>query len=174
MSEETVPHVIAGLLLIGRLGDIVSTWLITPTLLLETNPVARRQRWRLAIASLLLPLVPYISVRLGMILLVPSLLTSSSNLRGAWIAHALGERDVHEFYLRAAAAGRRRASLAFVVSGAGFMLLSGCVLMWLSTYDTLPYWFGFGIVVNGIAEGASGWAHVVRMHRSARTSRDVP
>jgi hypothetical protein len=170
MSEETIPHVIAGLLLIGRLGDVVSTWLLTPTLLLETNPVARRQGWRLPIASLLVTFVPYISVRLGMLLMVPSLLTSSSNLRGAWIARALGEREVHEFYLRAAAAGRKRTSLALVVSGTGFMMLAGGVLMWLSGYDTLPYWFGFGIVINGIAQGASGCAHVVRLHRSARTS----
>src|SRR5262249_19699539 len=52
-------HVLALLILIGRVGDIGSTYLATPRLTLEANPFVRRLRWPFGVVSLGLCLVPY-------------------------------------------------------------------------------------------------------------------
>jgi hypothetical protein len=44
-TYQQLPHVIAFLLLIARLGDVGSTYLLSPTLKLEANPIMRRLRW---------------------------------------------------------------------------------------------------------------------------------
>ena len=57
---DSLAHVLCGLILLGRLGDIISTWLITPKLDLEANPIVRRLGWRFAVLTVLICLVPYV------------------------------------------------------------------------------------------------------------------
>ena len=64
-------HLIALLVLVSRIGDVGTTYLITPTLKLEANPIARKLRWPFAIATLALAFLPYWSVPLALIVLVP-------------------------------------------------------------------------------------------------------
>jgi hypothetical protein len=84
-------HILAGLVFLSRVGDIGSTWLVSPKLLLEANPLVRRLGYRFAVPSLLLCLVPYYNTALGVIVLIVSLLVTASNLRGAWIIRSIGE-----------------------------------------------------------------------------------
>jgi hypothetical protein len=169
MSEpDSFTHTIAALLLLGRLGDIVSTRLITPTLRLEANPVVRRLGWRFAWASLLLALVPYYSVAFGIAALAVSLLVSASNLSRGWMFRALGEARADEFLLRVARQGRLATALGFLFSGAAFVVVAGVVLMWLSGSVGAPsYWFGVGIVIYGIAIALHGSASIIRLFRRA-------
>jgi hypothetical protein len=168
IEADSFTHTIAALLLLGRLGDIVSTRLITPTLRLEANPVVRRLGWRFAWASLLLVLVPYYSVALGIAALVVSLMVTASNLSRGWMFRTLGEAAADEFMLRVARQGRLVTALAFLFSGAAFVVVSGVVLMWLSGSTGAPsYWFGVGIVIYGIAIALHGAAFIIRLFRRA-------
>jgi hypothetical protein len=63
--------VLAILILIGRLGDIVSTYLVSPTLALEANPIVRRLGWRFAIATIVVAGIPYFDVSAGVMVAVP-------------------------------------------------------------------------------------------------------
>jgi hypothetical protein len=47
-NADWFTHITAVLVLLSRLGDIVSTRLVTPTLQLEANSIARHLGWRYA------------------------------------------------------------------------------------------------------------------------------
>ena len=166
---DSFTHTIAGLVLLGRLGDVVSTRLVTPRLLLEANPLARRLGWRFAWSSLLLALIPYYSPPLGIAALAASLMVSASNLSRGWMFRALGETGSDEFLLRVAASSDRATALGFLLGGAAFVVVAGVVLMWLSGSPGAPsYWFGVGIVIYGCAIALHGSLFIVRLFRRAR------
>lgn len=52
-SHTHLERLLCALILISRLGDIGSTYLITPKLKLEANPILRKLGWWFAIASVL-------------------------------------------------------------------------------------------------------------------------
>ncbi|MGD8594071.1 MAG: hypothetical protein PVF82_14660 [Gammaproteobacteria bacterium] len=62
-SADYLPHLLAVLILIARIGDIGTTYLLWPNLKLETYPIFRRLRWPYAIATLLIYPIPYVSPR---------------------------------------------------------------------------------------------------------------
>src|SRR5258708_17582155 len=105
---DTFEHVLAALIFVGSFGDVVSTRLITPTLLLEANPFVRR-RPRLSI-WMRLPLcaVPYYSTALGVTAAVAFLLVAGGNFVRGWFAHTLGEAETLEVLKRAASRGSLR------------------------------------------------------------------
>jgi hypothetical protein len=85
--------VVALLLLMARLGDIGSTLLATPKLLLEANPLAREGGWQFAIASIAVSLIAYADLSLGIIFLTVSLLVCYSNFGGVWSAYCWLHRE---------------------------------------------------------------------------------
>src|SRR5262245_34272963 len=90
---HNLQHVLAALILLSRAGDVVITLLVSPTLQLESNPLARRFFRVVAVLSFAFCLVPYYSTALAVMVLVPSLLVSASNLGRGWVARALGEGE---------------------------------------------------------------------------------
>jgi hypothetical protein len=76
---QQLPHIIAFLLLLARLGDVGSTYLISPTLKLGANPIVRRLRWPFAGFTVLAAAIPYYSLPAGVAVLVVSLLVCASN-----------------------------------------------------------------------------------------------
>ncbi|MEE9472509.1 MAG: hypothetical protein V3V82_00815, partial [Acidimicrobiia bacterium] len=72
-------HLLFALLVISRGADILTTYLITPRLTLETNPLIRRFGWRMTVFSVVVCFVPYYNVTLGLLILVPSLFVAAGN-----------------------------------------------------------------------------------------------
>ena len=66
---EPYVHVIAALAVISRIADVLSTYLVTPTLKLEANSIARRFGWWYALLTILIGFVPYVSPALGVVVL---------------------------------------------------------------------------------------------------------
>src|SRR5262245_5833640 len=170
LRADASTHTIAALLLLARLGDVISTRLISPTLRLEANIVVRRLGWRFAWLTLLVALVPYVSLRVGIAALAMSLLVSASNLTRGWMFRALGELEADQFLLSVAAKSRLTTALGFVLSGAMFVVVAGAVLVWLSeSPDVSTYWFGVGIVLYGVAIALHVGGFVVRLFRRAQS-----
>lgn len=68
------------ILLTARAGDFLSTWLVTPNLSLETNPIARKLGWRRSAAlNLAVCLILAVDVRLSIPVAVSSLLLAARN-----------------------------------------------------------------------------------------------
>jgi hypothetical protein len=161
------PHLLAALVLLARLGDVVSTRLASPRLALEANGLVRRLGWPFAWLTLLLALAPYAHAGFGVVVLTASLLVTAGNLSRGWAARTLGEAETMEFILRAARRGRRGAALAFTWAAAGALLLLGWLLMGLSGPAEWGYWFGLGIVAYALAIALHGTSFIVRIFRQA-------
>jgi len=96
--EEPVPFgsteywLMLGLLAFSRGMDFLSTWLATPNLLLEANPIARRLGWRWGalfngVICLLAAMWPLAAI----VISTTSLLVAARNFKSALLMRALGE-----------------------------------------------------------------------------------
>ena len=163
-------HFLCGLLLISRLGDIGSTYLVTPKLTLEANPIMRRLGWRFALLSILVCLVPYFSTQSGVMILVPFLLVSSSNTAKIWFIRSYGELAYRELLVSLARKSKLRYALAGVNGSAAFLLLLGLVMLYLSP-DPARYWgfwIALGIILYAITVALWGSVYFWRLFKLAK------
>jgi hypothetical protein len=162
-------HVLCVLILIGRIGDLGSTYLITPTLKLEMNPVIRKLRWKFALTSLALCLVPYYSTSLGVMVLVPSLLVSASNTAKIWMVRALGEDRHLEILYTAARSARLSHAIAGIWVSQTFLALVGLLLLFLSPDPERDwgFWIALGILIYAAVIAVYGSLFMVKTFAAA-------
>ena len=122
-SADYLPHLLAVFLLIARIGDIGTTYLLSPNLKLEANPIIRRLRWPYAIATLLICLIPYVSPRGAVTILVASLLVSMSNSLRLWLVRTVGEDEYYQSVVEAAGRAKPRQSVVLLFLPGVFMSL---------------------------------------------------
>ncbi len=170
---DSLAHVLCGLILLGRLGDIISTWLITPKLDLEANPLVRRLGWRFAVLTVLICLVPYVMhPALTVILVPPFLMISGSNIGKIWVVRALGEKQMLQHSIETARNSTfGKAATCAVLSGS-FFILTGLVLVYLVRLETprtqtslIAEYYGYGIAAFGLAISFHGTLHLRRIFR---------
>jgi hypothetical protein len=176
-------HVLCVLVLISRLGDVVSTRLATRTLKLEANPIARRLGWWFIFATLALCLVPYWDVGLGVMIFVMSSFVASSNIGKLWAIRALGEEEYRRHLLRVVRKTRPLYALSAIAVSAAFILLVGVtqILLGAGPDQDWGYWFGMGVVGLALALFIHGSLGYLRMYRDAmrhpadaQTTQDPP
>jgi len=163
-------HVLCVLVLISRLGDVVSTRLATRTLKLEANPIARRLGWWFIAATLVLCVVPYFHVGWGVMIFTASGLVAASNTGKLWAIRALGEEEYHRHLMRVVRRTRPLYALSAIAVSAAFTVLVGVTQMVLSAGPAADWghWFGMGIVVFGLALFIHGSLAYIRMFRETR------
>ena len=156
--DANLEHVLCILILVSRIGDIATTFLVTPNLVLEANPIARRLGWRFALLTLLICAVPYFSLHYGVMVLVPFLMVSASNAGKVWAARAMGEHPYKAMLLNLVGKSKLRHALGGVWVSASFIILLGVVLLLLypDPDEELAFWFGSGIVTYGIVVAVHG------------------
>ena len=168
-EEAHFTHALAALVLLSRVGDLASTLLVTPTLALEANPFARRFRRVTFTLGFAAALIPYYNTAFGVVILVPSLLVTSSNLSRAWIARALGEQEVLAFIKRAAARSSPVAATGFLIAAALPMALLGLSLLVLSGGpDSWGYYFAWGILVYAVVMAVYSTGFALKLIRQVR------
>jgi len=157
-----------GLLILSRGADLLSTWIATPNLVLEANPLARKLGWKwgtivtlgVCAGAALWPL-------LAIIIATISLLVAGRNFQHAWLMRSLGE----ESYRAWMAERVRQASGGLVL----FCLLAealligsvGGALICFSRYQLIPLAVGAGIVSYSVAVVFYTWLSVWRLRRRA-------
>ncbi len=106
MSEDSVQFgtrtygVIFLLLLVSRGMDFLSTWIATPNMLLEGNPIAKKLGWRWGIAINLalcfgLAFWPLPAI----VISTTSVLVAARNFQSAWLMRSLGEHLYREWHI---------------------------------------------------------------------------
>jgi len=161
-------HVLFALLLLSRVGDVLSTYLASPNLKLEANPIVRRLRWPFAIVTLFVSFIAYVDTTIAVILLVPCLLICASNFSKVWMLRTMGEDAYLEMVIGTARRGSLSRAILGVLVSASFTALAGIVLMILSTERTWGYPFGIGIVIFAAAQVYFGVLSYRRIFRLAR------
>src|SRR5262249_6760920 len=169
LTSANFKHALCALILISRIGDLGTTYLVTPTLKLEANPLARKLGWRFAILTLAVCFIPYYSVNMAVMILVPCLMVSAGNAGRIWAAKTMGEERYRAMLLSLAVKSRLRHALAGVLLSAFFIILLGLVLVWLYSdpSEDLAYWFGAGIVTYGLVMGLHGSLWFIRLFKQA-------
>ena len=161
----TVEHGLALLIFIGRAGDVLSTLFITPTLLLEANPIVRRYKWPTIVLGFALCGVPYFDIPLAVMVAVASLLVTASNLSRAWMARTLGEAEMASLLVSTAARSSLRMALSTVWGSAAFFILAAGLLIWLSPGDDIAFYFGMGMALYGVVFAIHSSMFFVRVFR---------
>jgi hypothetical protein len=172
MNDLALEHLVAGLLLIARLGDVVSTYLATPRMMLELNPVARRFKWPFAWLTVLLFLVPYWSVPMGLVLLVASLLVCASNFTSVWMIRTVGETAYFESTVEAAGRARLWPALLYSFLPAVFMMLLALTIFvfYPDPNRDWGYYIALGIIAYALVLAIYRPLALIRYRRIYRTT----
>ena len=162
-------HILCFLILIARLGDIISTYLITPTLKLEANPIVKKLGWRFAILTVLICLLPYYHTGLAVMALVPSLLVSASNTAKIWVIRAMGEDEFSELFLRIVAKSSLSKALLCVFMSSFFVALAGFILLALCYgQENWGHWFAIGIILYAFVIAIYGSLYYCKLFKKAK------
>jgi hypothetical protein len=164
-----------GILLLARGMDVLSTWVATPNLVLEGNPVAKKLGWRwgipvnvafcLALAFWPLPAI---------VISTTSVLVAARNFQSAWLMRSMGEEAYRDWHV--ARIQETRITL-YLFCLAGNTLLTaavGAAVVYFSNMLLVPFAIGVGIIAYAAAVAFYTLLAIWRMRRSAlRTQRLV-
>jgi len=140
------------LLLVSRGADFLSTWMATPNMVLEGNPLARRLGWRWgSLVNLLLcgmfAAWPLAAIVIG----TTSVLVAARNFQAAWLMRSLGEENYRAWYVEQL----RHTSLPlYLFCLLGQTLLTaglGGALIFFGGGTLVPFAVGFGIIGYALA-----------------------
>ena len=171
MFEPTSPPVL--LLCFGialsRSLDFLSTWIVTPNLTLEANPLMRRLGWGgMLLLNVPLLALPWLHQGLSVTFIVASLLVAGTNLANGALTRGMGEQRQLESQMAALRRLGLGRALALNTGGMLVVAAAGALLMALAgDADSLAWWGGLGVGMCGVA----GLVHLnlalARLHRRA-------
>ena len=88
------------LLLFARGMDFLSTWVATPNLVLEGNPLARKMGWKWgAVVNLALCLIFAFWPPTAVIVITAGLLVAARNFHSAWLMRGMGEEAYRDWFV---------------------------------------------------------------------------
>lgn len=151
MIESDV-HVIAALAVCSRIADVWTTYLVTPTLKLEANSLARRFGWPFALLTIPVGLLAYLSPALGVIVLTASFMVAASNAAKIVTARALGEVEMVALSRRIMQATPPWPGLLYLVMPGIFVgALGGALLLFYPLGSQWGYYFAVGMLTYAAA-----------------------
>lgn len=156
--DETLPFgsayyfVVLCLLILSRGADFFSTWLATPNLVLEANPIARKLGWKGGISMNICFCLLFAAWPLPAIVIsTTSLLVASRNFQSAWLMRSLGEESYRYWMVDRLRETSMLLYIFCVLAQSGLIGSLGLGLMFFSQLHLIPFAVGMGIVTYGIA-----------------------
>jgi hypothetical protein len=157
------------LLIFARGVDFLSTWIATPNLVLEGNPLAKRLGWRWGLLiNVVLVGVLALWPLSAIIVATASVLVAARNFQSAWLMHSLGEEVYREWHVERV---RETRVTLYVFCLAGNTLLTagvGAVLIYFSDRRLVPFAIGMGMVAYAVAVALYTLLAIWRIHRAAK------
>ena len=157
------------LLVFSRGMDFLSTWIATPNLVLEGNPLAKKLGWRW---GLLLNVVMVMALALwplsAIVVSTASVLVAARNFQSAWLMRSLGEDAYREWHVQRV---RETRVTLYLFCLAGNTLLTagvGAALIYFSNLRLAPFAIGMGMIAYAIAVALFTLLAIWRIHRVAR------
>jgi hypothetical protein len=181
MDAELIPFgspaygILCGVLVVARAMDFLSTWVATPNLRLEANPLARRLGWKWGI--LLNVVICAAVARWPMVTIMfttTSLLVAARNFQSAWLMRSLGEeRYIHWMSDRIAEAPAGLFLFCLFAQAALFAGVGGA-LVWYCGNLPVPFAIGAGTVVYAVAVVFYNLLSFWKIRRHARELAAAP
>jgi hypothetical protein len=141
-----------GLLFLARGMDFLSTWVATPNLVLEANPIARRLGWRWGAPVNLALCAAFARWPLpAVIIATTSVLVAARNFQSAWLMRIAGE-DGYRAWVGERLAETPPALFLFCLFAQTLLVAApGAALMVFSQGQLVPLGIGSGLVAYGAA-----------------------
>ncbi len=153
MFESDLRFLFCLLMAISRGLDLLSTWLVTPKMTLESNLALKKFKWRnLLLINLPLLGLPYLHLGFSLTMIVLSFLVAGNTLSNAALTRGLGEKD-HLKSIKSAIRGNSLSkSLGMNTLGGLSVMGAGILLMSLAEkpWQDLLWWGALGIVCYGL------------------------
>jgi hypothetical protein len=156
--DEFVPFgsalyfLLLAILLSARGADFLSTWVATPNLVLEANPIARKLGWRGGtVLNLVLCAVFAMWPLPAIVISTTSLLVAARNFQSAWLMRSLGEEPYRYWVVERVRETPMPLYLFCLLAQAGLVASVGVGLMFFSQLRLVPFAVGMGIVTYAVA-----------------------
>jgi hypothetical protein len=157
------------LLLFGRGMDFLSTWIATPNMVLEGNPVMRRLGWRLGTPlNLVLCVVLAAWPVPAIVLITTSLLVAGRNFQQAWLMRTLGEHFYRDWHIDRVMETRPSLYLFCLLGQTAPVALVGVAIVYFSDNLLVPTAIGMGVIAYAAAVMFFTLLAVWRLRRTAR------
>ena len=145
-------NIMLGALVFGRGMDILSTWVATPNLVLEANPIARRLGWRwgLVVNAVLCGAMAFYPLA-AVVVVTTSLMVAARNFKTAWLMRSMGEERYLAFMLNQVRGMDRRLYLFCLFAETSLIASVGFAVAWFSPIPSIPLGIGAGIVAYAVA-----------------------
>ena len=143
-----------GALLFSRSMDFLSTYIATPNLALEGNPIAKWLGWKLGgLVNFAVCVVFAAWPMVAIILVTTSLLIASKNFSVAWSMRAMGEAGYQYWYAEQLIRTSTSVYL-FCLAGQTILVFIVGVLLVIFSTQMIPIGIGFGIIAYAVAVAA--------------------
>jgi len=166
-------HYLFAFALISRASDLLTTWLVSPTLKLEANPIARRFRWPFGFLTLLAAFLAYWFPEMCVALTTTSFLVAGSNAMKIPMTRTLGEEAYYKMILESVAKGSFWPGLLSRLAPAPFYAFLAGLIFFTNASNTWAYWIGFGVVCYVLALIIHGTIAYVRLRKIGRAMLKV-
>jgi len=139
------------LLLFSRGADFLSTWIATPNLVLEGNPLAKKLGWKLGLLVNLALCVtfafyPFVAI----IISTTSILVAARNFQHAWLMRSLGEEGYRAWFVGRLLEAHLGLYLFCLFAQTVLFALIGGALVYFSGY-LIPMAIGQGMIIYAVA-----------------------
>jgi len=157
------------LLVFARGMDFLSTWIATPNLVLEGNPLAKKLGWRWGLLlNVVLVGVLAIWPLSAIVIATASVLVAARNFQSAWLMHSLGEEHYRQWHVERI---QQTPATLYLFCLAGNTLLTagiGAVLIYFSNEWLVPFAIGMGMIAYAGAVAFYTLLAVWRIRRAAK------
>ena len=155
------------LLMLARGMDLLSTWLATPNLALEANPIARRLGWKWGLPLNAVLCAFFAAWPLpAVVISTTSLLVAARNFQGVWLMRTLGEDEYRRWMSERVRETRPVLYLGCLFAQTALVGGVGAALTWFAQ-DLVPLGIGLGIVAYALAVLLFTLLSVWRLRRNA-------
>lgn len=166
--------VMLALLVFGRGMDFLSTWIATPNLALEGNPIAKKLGWKW---GLLLNVVLVFGLAFwplsAIVVATASVLVAARNFQSAWLMRSLGEEAYREWHVQRIRETRVTLHLFCLAGNTLLTAIIGAALIYFSqtdqgNWELVPFAVGMGMIAYSIAVAFYSVLAIWRIHRATK------
>ncbi len=140
------------LLVLARGADFLSTWVATPNMVLEGNPIAKKLGWKWGIPLNLalcfgLAFWPIPAI----VIITTSMLVAARNFQSAWLMRSLGEHAYRDWYIERVQETRPTLYIFCLLAQTALIAGVGGAVIYFSDMRLVPAAIGLGIVSYALA-----------------------
>ena len=140
------------LLAFSRGADFLSTWVATPHLVLEGNPIAKWLGWKWgAVVNFVLTLSLAAWPISAIVVCTASVLVAARNFQSAWLMRSMGELAYRDWYTQRMSETRITLYLSCLAGNTLLTALVGVALIGFSGGWIVPMSIGIGIIAYALA-----------------------